>query len=63
MRLRVDLKDKDLINDDGIATVDIIRSDIARAYDFGKSFQVHVGDQDTGSAKFVAITVTPGESD
>lgn len=63
MRIRVELTDKDLIDDDKIATVEIVAKDIEQAYAVGKSLQVDVKDQDTGQLMFLALSVTSGATD
>lgn len=63
MRIRVALTDKDLVNDDKIATVEIVTTDIEKAYAVGKSHQVNVKNQDTGQLLFLALSVTSGATD
>ncbi|NUO49318.1 MAG: hypothetical protein HOV80_10725 [Polyangiaceae bacterium] len=60
LRMRVSLTDKDLADDDSIATVEVLASDVRRAFAHEKSWHVYVGDQDTKQLKFLAITVTRG---
>lgn len=63
MRLRVDLTDKDLIDDDKIATVEVSAADIEGAFSVGKSLPISVKDQDTGQLLFVSLNVTSGDTD
>lgn len=58
LRLRVELTDKDLINDDKIGTVVLTSDNVRDAFAFGKPRHIAVGEQDTRQIHFVALEVT-----
>ena len=61
LRLRVDLTDADAINDDKIATVEVVNRNVLDAFAYGKPLHVHVGDQDTLQLSFVILNVTKAD--
>ncbi len=63
LRLRIELTDKDLINDDKIGTVVLTSDNVRDAFAFGKPRHIPVGDQDTRQIHFVALEVTRSAED
>ncbi len=59
MRLRVNLFDEDLFNDDPIGTAEINYEDIVAALQAGEVYQVNVANQTQNQLLFVGISVVP----
>jgi hypothetical protein len=61
LRIRLQLVDKDILDDDRMGTIDLHVSDLLDAYATGGSYPIRVDDQDVGQVIFVVVRVEDAE--